>query len=94
MKSHNGTHRTYTRINIYLDDAALKTRLKIAAARRGITISALCVKAIETLLSEEDVNSADTTRARAAAAELDRLREQIGPIGVPVSDLIAEGRRR
>jgi len=27
-------------------------------------------------------------------AQMDRLRERIGPIGVPVAELIREGRRR
>ncbi|MBW8874897.1 MAG: hypothetical protein JF614_08030 [Acidobacteria bacterium] len=29
-----------------------------------------------------------------AALAMDRLRRQIGPVGVPVSELIGEGRRR
>lgn len=33
-------------------------------------------------------------RARDAAEVLDRLRTSVGPIGIPVSELIEEGRRR
>jgi len=31
---------------------------------------------------------------RLLVAQMDRLREKIGPIGVPIAELIREGRRR
>jgi hypothetical protein len=39
-------------------------------------------------LDEPDLRQAEAARA------MDRLRRQIGPIGVPVRELIEEGRRR
>jgi len=88
-------------INIFLDDPSLRAQIKIAAARHGVTIGAYCLDAIRHRLSEEGLLSASETEEpasmaspRAAAHTLDRLRQQLGTIGVPVHDLIAEGRRR
>ena len=87
---------TYPRLSIYLDDPTLRKTIKIAAARRKLTISAYCLEAIRQRLIEERFlpPSEDRERPEAAARALDRLRRQVGPIGVPVRDLIAEGRRR
>ena len=80
-------------MNIYLDDGDLKRRVRIAAANEGVTLSAYCVRAIEERLAGGSEAEAAQTPARAAAA-LDRLRRRVGPVGVPVSQLIAEGRTR
>ncbi len=79
------------RINIYLDDPKLHTEVRLAAARRGISLSAFCTEAIRRQLESEH-GGAISARSE-AAADLDRLRRRLGPIGVPVSDLVAEGRR-
>lgn len=87
---------TYLRLNIYLDRAELREVVKIAAARRGVTLSAYCLEAIrlrlmaEGLLPRQDREASQQDAARA----LDGLRAKIGPIGVPVSDLVEQGRRR
>jgi hypothetical protein len=95
------TSTTYPRLNIYLDDPALRAQIKIAAARRGVTLSAYCVEAIRQRLTEDGLLPADEAAApqhpqspQAAARALDDLRRRIGPVGVPVHELIAEGRRR
>lgn len=87
---------SYPRLNIYLDDPHLHETIRVAAARRGITLSAYCVEAIRQRLAEDGLLPAATVEStpQAAAQALDRLRRQIGPIGIPVRDLIAEGRRR
>lgn len=85
------------RLNIYLDDEDLRVQIKIAAARAGATLSAYCLDAVRARLASEGYLDASPDRPptpRAAARQLDRLRRRIGPIGVPVSRLIAEGRRR
>ena len=90
------TEPTQIRVNIYLDDPDLKREIKIAAANRGVTQSAYCVEAIRQRLERE--RSADTAagsrqRSRDVAKALDQLRAEIGPVGIPVRDLIDEGRR-
>jgi len=97
---------SHARLNIYLDDPDLRTRIRIAAASGNVSLSAYCLTAIRQRLVEDGFLSEhelikpsmrDTTQAesRAAAARaLEELRRQAGPIGVPVRDLIAEGRRR
>jgi len=83
------------RLNIYLDDPELGTEVKIAAARRGLTVSAFCVRAIRrelAVMGYRELEGYETPEA--AALAMDRLREQIGPIGVSVRELIEEGRYR
>lgn len=86
----------YVRLNIYLDRAELREAVKIAAARRGVTVSAYCSEAIRSRLLEEGFlppPEREESRQRAASA-LDTLRAKIGPVGVPVNDLVEQGRYR
>lgn len=84
------------RVNIYLDDPALKREIKIAAANQGVSLSAYCVDAIREKLSR--ARSAASARSdlqrREAVVALDELRTEIGPIGISVRELIDEGRRK
>lgn len=85
---------TYPRLNIYLDRPDLREKVKVAAARKGVTVSSYCLAAIrQRLIDDGLLPAADEAGPRAAAQALDRLRRQIGPIGVPVRDLITAGRR-
>jgi len=85
----------YSRLNIYVDDASLRQQVKIAAAQRGVTLSAYCVEAIRRRLVEDGLGPACSSSGgpKAAARALDVLRRRVGSLGVPVRDLIAEGRR-
>ncbi len=88
--------KSYPRLNIYLDTPELRDRIKVAAARHGVTISAYCVEAIRRRLAEDGLlpPSPEDEKRQAAARSLNRLRASIGPVGMPVSELIEEGRRR
>lgn len=83
------------RVNIYLDDPVLKREIKVAAANQGVSLSAYCVDAIREKLSR--ARSGAIVRSelerRETASALDRLRTEIGPIGISVRELIDEGRR-
>ena len=85
----------YVRVNIYLDDPRLKREIKIAAAGQGVSLSTFCVEAIKDRLrrSRSDAAAQEARRQRESAAALDRLRDEIGPIGISIRDLIDEGRR-
>src|SRR6266511_1345546 len=92
---------TYPRLNIYLDHPDLRAQIKIAAARRRVTLSAYCVEAIRERLAEDGLLPRHTSTTQeppsspgAAAQTLDEIRRRVGRIGMPVEDLIAEGRRR
>ncbi|HDN79196.1 MAG: hypothetical protein DRI61_06265 [Chloroflexi bacterium] len=91
-----GIVKTYPRLNIYLDAPELREQIRLAAAKHQVTISAYCVEAIRRRLAEDGFlpPSLEDEKRRAAAQALDRLRTSIGPIGMPVSELIEEGRRR
>ncbi len=86
----------HSRLNIYLDSPDLREKIKVAAARQRVTLSAYCLEAVRDRLAEEGYIAPRRAPAtpRAAASALDRLRERIGPIGLPARDLIAEGRSR
>lgn len=84
----------HARLNIYLDEPELRQAVKIAAAKEGVTLSAYCLKALRSRLVEEGFLPGTSDRQAEAARALDRLRQQIGPIGIPVRELIHEGRRR
>lgn len=86
---------THVRLNIYVDDPALRRRIGVAAARDGVSLSAYCLEAIRRRLAADGLSeSGERIARRAAARDLDALRARIGPIGVPVRDLLADGRRR
>lgn len=82
------------RLNIYLDEPDLRQAVKIAAAKEGVTVSAYCVKAVRRQLVDEGFLPGSAERQAEAARAMDLLRRQIGPIGVPVRELIDHGRRR
>ena len=87
----------YPRLNIYLDERSLRTQIKIAAARHRVSVSSYCVEAIrERLATEGEGPAAPSSRGsrRAAARALNQLRKRIGPIGIPVTELIRAGRKR
>jgi len=95
------TKASYSRPSIYLDDPALRTKIKIAAANRDETLSAYCLGAIRRRLAEDGLlpesesavgGLADADSRQAAARLLDQLRHEVGTIGVPVHDLITDGR--
>ncbi len=81
------------RLSVYLDDPSLRETVKMAAARRGVSISAYVLQALRDRLSREGLLHDERT-AQEAARILDALRAQVGPIGIPVRDLIDEGRYR
>ncbi len=86
----------YERLNIYLDEPELRQKIKIAAAQRGVSASAYCLDAIRAKLATDGLAPGDDDRMKRrqeAARRLDAFRARIGPIGVPVSELVREGRR-
>ncbi len=83
---------TRLRLNIYVDSARLRESVKVGAARSGLTVSAYCQEAIRRRLIEDGLLPPTRRTARTAARTLDGIRARHGPVGVPVSELIAEGR--
>lgn len=70
-----------------------ETRLRELAARRGEEdFAKLVEEAIDLYLAQYPQRASLTPQE--AAMTLDRLREEIGPIGFPVRDLIDDGRYR
>lgn len=88
------------RLSLYLKDDALRRQIKVAAAKRDMSVTDYCTKAIEQqLIRDGEVSlgkAPPLTREDklSLSNRMDRLREEIGPIGISVSELIKEGRRR
>jgi predicted DNA-binding protein len=82
---------SYPRINIYLDDPELRVKVKIAAARKGMTVSAYCLEVIRHRLNEEEeISQTQNTKSslnitpKETAAKLRRLQKETGPTGILV----------
>jgi len=83
------------RLGLYLKDETLKRRIKMAAAKRGMSTTAYCAQAIEERLRREAESTDEAARSRAAfLARVDKLRKEIGPIKGSAAEIIKEGRRR
>jgi uncharacterized protein (DUF1778 family) len=88
------------RLSLYLRDDKFRRQIKVAAAKRGLSISDYCMKAIERQLMQDgelsvrDVFAATEGYRASVIARMDRLREEIGPVDLSAAELIKEGRRR
>lgn len=87
------TTKTYPRLNIYLNGRSIHEVLKIAAARKKVSLSEYCLEAIRKRLEEEGYIK-HRSKAKQSARRMDKIRKHIGPIGIPVRELIEQGRRR
>jgi hypothetical protein len=56
------------RLNIYVDDPAIRKQVKTAAAQHDMTVSDYCLRAIITKLTEEDKKSLRKRKHPLAAA--------------------------
>ena len=83
------------RLGLYLEDEAIRRQIKVAAAKRGMSSTAYCAQAIkERLVSDGEITDKADGNKKALLARMDRLRQEIGHVGMPAAELIEEGRRR
>jgi hypothetical protein len=84
------------RLGLYLEDEEIKRQIKVAAARRGMTATDYCAQAIEErLMKDGERKTRNEGHGKAAfLSRMDKLRQEIGPIGAPAAELVEEGRRR
>jgi hypothetical protein len=82
-----------SRLGLYLEDEEIKTQVKIAAARRGLSVTAYCAQAIEQRLRIDGETSRDADR-RVILSRVDRFRKEVGPVGITTAELVEEGRRK
>ena len=83
------------RLGLYLKDEEIKKKIKIAAAKKGISTTAYCSEAIkERLIKDGEIADKADGSKLALLARMDRLMREIGPIGSTTAELIKEGRRR
>jgi len=85
-----------TRLGLYLKDEEIKRQIKVAAARRGMTATDYCARAIEERLIKDGERSAEGEDKNKVAllSRMDKLRQEIGPTGISTAELVEEGRRR
>lgn len=84
------------RLGLYLKDEEVKKQIKVAAARRGMTVTDYCARAIEERLIKDGKRSAEGEDKNKVAllSRMDKLRQEMGPIGVSTAELVEENRRR
>jgi hypothetical protein len=85
------------RLSIDITDLGIKRLVKVAAAKRDMAIKDYCLEAITRQLRRDGELPGDEEqirRAKALAERMDQRRVEIGAIGLSVTDLIKEGRRR
>ena len=89
------------RLGLYLDDEEFKRQIKVAAAKRGLSITLYCAEALEERLIRDGERTTTMSKSNNAGKEklallarMDKLREEIGPVGSRTSQLVKAGRRR
>ncbi len=83
------------RLGLYLEDGEIKKQIKIAAVKRGISTTAYCAEAIRERLQRDGEMSDKVDRDRLTLlSRMDKLRQEIGPVGATTAELVEEGRRR
>ncbi len=87
---------TKARIGLYLKNEEIKRQIKVAAAKRGITATDYCARAIEERLVRDGERGTNNKAQDKLAflSGMDKLRREIGPIGMPTAELVEEGRRK
>jgi hypothetical protein len=84
------------RLGLYLEDEEIKRQIKVAAAKRGMTATDYCAQAIkERLIRDGERGTGNEAQDKVALlCRMDKLRQEIGPIGMSTAELVEEGRRR
>lgn len=83
------------RLGLYLEDEAIRRQIKVAAVKRGMSLTTYCTQAIkERLARDGEITDKADRNKRALLARMNRLRQEIGPVGMPAAKLVEEGRRR
>jgi len=83
------------RLGLYLEDEVTRRQIKVAAAKRGLSATAYCAQAIkERLVRDGEISDKTDGNKEALLVRIDRLRQDIGPVGMSTAELIKEGQRR
>lgn len=83
------------RLGLYLEDEIIRRQIKVAAAKRGMSTTAYCTQAIkERLMRDGEIVDKSNGNKKALLARIERLRQEIGPVGMPAAKLVKAGRRR
>jgi hypothetical protein len=81
------------RLGLYLENEDVKKRVKIAAAKRGLSTTTYCVRAIKDQLRRDGEVSDDTDKTT-LLARIDKRRKEIGLLGMTARELVETGRRK
>ncbi len=83
------------RLGLYLEDEMLRRQIKVAAAKRGMSATAYCAQAIkERLMRDGEIVDKATENKKVLLAQMEKLRQEIGLIGMPTAELVKAGRRK
>jgi hypothetical protein len=80
------------RLGLYYENELIRKRIENACARRGISTTAYCTRAIEESLVRDGELGTPAEREQ-FIAEMDKIRSNMGPIGIPTSEVTKRARR-
>jgi hypothetical protein len=81
------------RLGLYYENELIKKRIEYASARRGISTTAYCTRAIEECLVRDGELGTPEERSD-FIAEVDKQRKVLGPLGIPTSEVTRDPKRR
>jgi hypothetical protein len=81
------------RLGLYYENELIRKRIEYASARRGISTTAYCTRAIEECLVRDGELGSPEEREK-YLAEADKQREVLGPLGIPTSEVTRDPRRK
>ncbi len=83
------------RLGLYLESEMMRRRIKVASAKRGISTTVYCTQAIKERLERDgELTDKIDGNKKALLARMDRLRRDMGTVGMTAAELVKEGRRR
>jgi hypothetical protein len=81
------------RLGLYYENELIRKRIEYASARRGISTTAYCTKAVEECLVRDGELGTPEERKQ-FIEEMDKQREGLGPLGIPTTEVTRDPKRR
>jgi hypothetical protein len=81
------------RLGLYYENELIRKRIEYASARRGISTTAYCTKAVEECLVRDGELGTPEERKQ-FIEDVDKARAELGPLGIPTAEVTKDPKRR
>jgi hypothetical protein len=81
------------RLGLYYENEFIRKQIENACARRGISTTAYCTRAVEECLVRDGELGTPEERKK-YIDEVDKQRENLGPLGIPTEEVTRDPKRR